>query len=159
MTRTEAIVISAAVALAMLPGVESKVQAYVGTHRTEIQMALNELQGKQPVPFATPEVAPQQAIPAPDMELAMDVVPPLPPQAAVRVEMARVRPAMVAARKAQLNAIKIENLRNLQNLHVLIVKQKTAFEVYRSTLKHCPQTPAAPAAPRVESVSIVSSSF
>jgi hypothetical protein len=163
MTRTEAFVISSAVALAMLPRVESKVQAYIGAHRTEIQIALNELQGKQPIPFAAPDALPApeaapQALP-PDAQLAMDVVPPLPPQAAIRIEMARVRPAMIAARRAQIKAAKIEGLQSLQNLHVMMAKQKAVFEVYRAIAKQCPKTPTVPAAPNVETVSIVSSSF
>ena len=158
MTRSEAIIISAAVAIAMLPRVESKVQTYVSTHRTEIQMAMNELQGKQPIPFAAPDVAPV-AIPAPDMQLAMDDVVPLPPEAVVTVERARVRPAMIAARRAQFSVAKLENLQNLRNLHVLIGQQKAAFAVYRATIKRCPSTPAVPAPPAVESVSVVSSSF
>jgi hypothetical protein len=158
MTRSEAIIISAAVAIAMLPRLETKVQTYVSTHRTEIQMAMNELQGKQPIPFAEPYAAPQ-AIPAPDVQLAMDVVPPLPPEAAVRIEMARVRPAMIAARRVQLTAAKLDSVQNLRHLRVLIGQQKTAFAIYRATLKKCPATPAAPAVPSVDSVSIVSSSF
>jgi len=63
LNRTEAIVISAAVALAMVPRFEGKVEQYVKTHRTEIQMAMNELQGKPAVPFAAPD-ADQQRQPA-----------------------------------------------------------------------------------------------
>src|SRR5207244_10085761 len=55
MNRTEAIVISAAVALAMVPRFEAKIEQYAKAYRTEIQMAMNELQGKPAVPFAAPE--------------------------------------------------------------------------------------------------------
>ena len=57
MNRTEAIVISAAVALAILPRFEAKIEQYAKAHRTEIQMAMNELQGKPAVPFAAPELS------------------------------------------------------------------------------------------------------
>src|SRR2546430_4681115 len=67
MNKTEAIVISAAVALAMVPRFEAKVEQFAKAHRTEIQMAMNELQGKPAVPFAVPEVS---TAAAPRFELA-----------------------------------------------------------------------------------------
>src|SRR4051812_2410874 len=60
-TRNEALIITAAVAMAFVPRFEAKVQQYVQTHRTEIQMAVNELQGKPAIPFAAPEAEPQAA--------------------------------------------------------------------------------------------------
>ena len=67
LTRTETVIITAALALALVPRFEAKVEQFTKTHRTEIQMAMNELQGKPAIPFADPEAVPEvEGTPAED---------------------------------------------------------------------------------------------
>src|SRR3954465_13744077 len=58
-TRNQALIIMAGVALAFTPSFEAKVQEFTQAHRTEIQMAMNQLQGKPAIPFAAPDGTPQ----------------------------------------------------------------------------------------------------
>src|SRR3954468_19389022 len=105
-TRNQALVIMAGVALAFAPRFEAKVQEFAQTHRTEIQMAMNELQGKPAIPFAAPEAAP---IPAPEataetqarFEMAQmeDVAP---RAEMIRAQVAAMRPVIRKASRVRL---------------------------------------------------------
>jgi len=155
MTRSEAIIISAAVALAMVPRFESSVQVYVKTHRTEIQMAMNQLQGKPPIPFAAPESVPAAAPGiAPSFELASAEPHAIPSvaeiQSQVRAQVAAERAASRVATHIQLARLQPE----LFHLRILGPRNSDAFQVYRLKTKKCPLPPAAPAVPSPESFSI-----
>jgi hypothetical protein len=162
MNKTEAIIISAAVALAMVSRFEAGVQDYVKTHRTEIQMAMNQLQGKPPIPFAAPEATPaiDNASPAlvPTFELAMGKGFTTSDRAALQ---ARVR-AHLAAAKASHSAVRIELARlepQLAGLRLLGVRNANTFPVYRVKTKKCPNPPATPGTPTLESLNIEAGSL
>ena len=145
MNRTEAIVISAAVALAMLPRFEAKIEQYAKAHRTEIQMAMNELQGKPAVPFAVPELstgaAPrfelasyEQAFDERQMDAEMEKA---------RVEAAEIRPVINVATRVQLAQVKAQ----AASLRAMAAQQRALVAVYRVRAPKCPMAPGAPAIP------------
>jgi hypothetical protein len=158
MNKTEAIIISATVALAMVPRFEAGVQSYVKAHRTEIQMAMNQLQGKPPIPFAEPDSAPQAAPQiAPKFELAVNREFSAPDRAALQ---AQVRAQVASMRASRVARVELAHLGpQLAGLRVLAERNAGAFQVYRLKTKKCPTPPAVPAIPTVESVNIETGSL
>lgn len=165
-SKTEALIITAAVAAAMLPRFEAKVTEFTKQHRTEIQMAVNQIEGRQVTPYALP-AAPE--MPA-NVELAMNTIPEppsiasipsaeIPSVAPMRFEMARIRPAMEAARAARVQAVSLrpqfaslramatENSNFAIQWRTAAEQSRAAYTVYRFKAKKCPATPSAPAAP------------
>ena len=160
-SKTEALIITAAVAAAMLPRFEAKVTEFTKQHRTEIQMAVNQIEGRQVTPYALP-AAPE--MPA-NVELAMNTIPEppsiasMPSVAPMRFEMARIRPAMEAARAARVQAVSLrpqfaslramatENSNFAIQWRTAAEQSRAAYTVYRFKAKKCPATPSAPAAP------------
>jgi hypothetical protein len=165
-SKTEALIITAAVAAAMLPRFEAKVTEFTQQHRSEIQMAVNQIEGRQALPYALP-AAPE--MPA-NVELAMNTTPEppsiaalpsaqIPSVAPMRFEMARVRPAMEAAQRARVQAVSLRpQLAGLSAIanessafaiqwRTAAEQNRAAYTVYRLKAKKCPATPTAPAAP------------
>lgn len=173
MNRTEAIVVTAAIALATLPGFEAKVEQYAKEHRTEIQMAVNQLEFKPAIPFAAPNAAPKTV-------LAFDQVPDMADSAAVQVRSREaLRKHVIAAREqhaAELAAARVRSematlkmtipaqvhmqLAELQpqlaGLRMIAQRNPHGFRTYRLKVKPCPEPPATPAAPAVEIPSVSS---
>jgi hypothetical protein len=158
-TRNEALIITAAVALALAPRFEAKVQQYAQTHRTEIQMAMNELQGKPAIPFAAPEAAPESA-PQTTPALAMNVEPKFemadmredaaPRTEMIRAEMAAMRPMIRKASRLRL----AELAPQLASLRVFAAQNEGMAHVYKLKAKKCPLPPAVPATPMSGSFTI-----
>ena|SRR5258708_6171259 len=171
-TRTETIIITAALALAMVPRFEAKVEQFAKTHRVEIQMAMNELQGKPAIPFAAPE-----AVPAVEAAPAEDTAPQLAsmveedeitPQAEVfkahqvvpntnelNANLAKLGPQIEAATRIQLARMQPE----LANLRLMAAHNRGQFKMYRFNTKRCPMPPAAPAMPATDSLTIETGSL
>ena len=161
-TRTETLIIGAAVALAMVPRFEAKVEQYAQTHRTEIQMAMNELQGKPAVPFAAPDVTTDMR---PTFALASDVQTSDREQmdadmTQVRAEIAAIQPrAWAATSIPMLHSRQLEergvSLRvghpNLAQVRAqaagwraLAARQRAMAAVYRVRTLRCSVAPAVP---------------
>jgi hypothetical protein len=159
-TRNEALIITAAVALAFVPRFEAKVQQYAQTHRTEIQMAMNELQGKPAIPFAAPEATP---ITAPEaaaetqsrFEMAQMREDVAPRAEMVRAEMAAMRPVIRKATRVRLEELAPQ----LASLRVLVAQNEGMARVYKLKAKKCSLPPAVPAAPMTESFTIETGSL
>lgn len=173
MNRTEAIIVTAAIALATLPGFEAKVEQYVKGHRTEIQMAVNQLEFKPAIPFAAPDAEPKTV-------LAYDQALVVTENAAAQVRSrGALREHMIAAREqhaAELAAARVRSematlkmtipaqvqmqLADLQpqlaGLRMIAQRNPRGFRTYRLKGKACPEPPAAPAAPNVEIPSVSS---
>jgi hypothetical protein len=178
-TRNQSLIVMAAVALGFAPRFEAKVQEFTQTHRTEIQMAMNELQGKPAIPFAAPEAAPQAepTIAAPQgqasYELASfesqeDVAEQVHAQVranaeqaranverihAVRAQMRAMRPTMRSAAFVQLAPVGPE----MAKLQILFNDNQRMVNIYKLIGKKCPNAPVAlgiPAIPAAPSVSV-----
>jgi hypothetical protein len=168
-TRSETLIVTAAVALAMVPRFEAKVEQFTKTHRTEIQMAMNELQGKPAIPFAAPETVPavEGAPAAEEPQLASMVEEDQAMQAdelqahqvlnadELRAHLATLSPQIKAATRLQLARLQPE----LANLRLMAGENRGAFRVYRLKAKRCPAPPAAPAIPALESLTIETGSL
>src|SRR3954465_1258715 len=108
--RNQALVIIAGVALAFAPRFEAKVQEFAQTHRTEIQMAMNELQGKPAIPFAAPEAAPIAARePAAEAQARFEMAQ-MREDSAPRVEMIRAQVAAMHPVIRKATRVRLEQL-------------------------------------------------
>lgn len=139
MNKTEAFIITTAVALALVPRFEARVQSYVREHHTEIQMAVNQLQGKPPMPFAIDDSAPKT-------ELAFNNE----ASPTVARTAASFRSGVIAARGSAKAAERVEfaALRpQLAQLRLLAARNMGAYRFYRLKAKDCPQPPSVPAIP------------
>lgn len=154
-SRSEAFIITAAVAVAMLPRFEAKVTQFTQQHRTEIQMAVNKIEGQPALPYALP-AAPE--MPA-NVELAMSTPPAMPEVAPMRFEFARLRPAMEAAEQGRVQVMRLQpqlasframgaqNSAMVAEFRAMAAQNRAAYTVYRFKAKKCPAAPAAPVAP------------
>jgi hypothetical protein len=180
-TRNQAIIVMAGVALAFAPRFEAKVQEFTQAHRTEIQMAMNQLQGKPAIPFAAPDGTPQaepQAEPmtAPGAQAAYelasfqmqeDVAEQVKAQVRANVEQARANVAKLRAARAEMRAM-TPSIRNasfvrvagvgpeMAKLQVLVNNDKRMVNIYKLIGKKCPNVPAAPGAPSIPAAPSVS---
>jgi hypothetical protein len=176
--RNQALVIIAGVALAFAPRFEAKVQEFAQTHRTEIQMAMNELQGKPAIPFAAPEAAPQaEPATAPEpqasfelasLQMHEDAAQQVRAQVRASVEQARANVLRIRAISAKMRAtrpaihnasfVRLANVGpELAKLQVLVNDDKRMVNIYKLAGKKCPVAPMAPgtlAVPAAPSVSV-----
>jgi hypothetical protein len=171
-TKSETLIITAALALAMVPRYEAKVEQFVKTHRVEIRMAMNELQGKPAIPFAAPEAAPAMET-APAAEEARQLASMIEEddsmqeaetaqarEVAVRANELNARLAMLGPQIKAATRIELARLQPaLDHLPMVSAEYRGAYKVYRVKAKRCPLAPMPPAIPAVGSFTIETGSL